>query len=153
MDTQDKRTAKRRVGDIGEGVACKYLEKRGYRILERNYLKPWGEIDIVAEKGSRLSFIEVKSARLDSASWPRRVTREPLPSQKGKVARESGGAGVRPEENMHPGKLRRLHRAVQTYLLDHKVPESQPWQIDLACVFLDFSARRARVEMFENVIL
>lgn len=131
---QDKRTAKRKVGDVGEGVACKYLEKRGYRIVERNYLKPWGEIDIVAEKGNLLSFVEVKS-----------VTREPLD----RVSRES----IRPEENMHPAKLRRLHRAVMTYLLDHKVPEDKAWQIDLACVFLDFSARRARVEMFENIIL
>ena len=129
-----KRTVKRQIGDIGEGVACKYLEKRGYRVLERNYLRPWGEIDIVAEKGDLLSFIEVKS-----------VSRESL----GDVSRES----FRPEDNMHPAKLKRLHRAIQTYLLDHRVPERRPWQIDLACVYLDFSARRARVEVIENVIL
>jgi len=129
-----KRTKKREIGDVGEGVACKYLEKRGYRVVERNYLRPWGEIDIVAEKGDLLSFIEVKS-----------VSREPL----GNVSRES----LRPEDNMHPAKLKRLHRAVQTYLLDHRVPESRPWQIDLACVYLDFSSRRARVEVYENIIL
>lgn len=129
-----KRTKKREIGDFGEGVACKYLEKRGYRIVERNYLRPWGEIDIVAEKGDLLSFVEVKS-----------VSREPLDS----VSRES----FRPEDNMHPAKLKRLHRAVQTYLLDHRVPESRPWQIDLACVYLDFSNRRARVEVYENIIL
>jgi putative endonuclease len=129
-----KRTIKRKIGDVGEGVACKYLERKGFRVLERNYLKPWGEIDIVAEKGQMLRFVEVKT-----------------------VSRENGsrgtGQGIRPEENMHPGKLRRLHRAVQTYLLDRHIPEDKPWQIDLACVFLDFSARRAKVEMFENVIL
>lgn len=54
---------------------------------------------------------------------------------------------------MHPKKLERLHRAIQTYLMDRKVPDNRPWQIDLACVFLDFSAKRAKVEMFENVIL
>lgn len=131
---QDKRTIRRRIGDVGEEIACRYLERKGYRIVGRNYLKPWGEIDIIAEKANLLSFVEVKS-----------VTREPL----GIVSRES----IRPEENMHPKKLERLHRAVQTYLLDHGVPESRPWQIDLACVFLDFSAKRAKVEMFENVIL
>jgi putative endonuclease len=131
---QDKRTANRRIGDIGESIACRYLKQRGYSIVERNYLKPWGEIDIVAKKHNLLSFIEVKS-----------VTREPL----GHVSRES----IRPEENMHPAKLKRLHRAVQTYLLDHRIPEDSAWQIDLACVFLDISAKQAKVEVFENVIL
>jgi putative endonuclease len=129
-----KRTIKRKIGDIGESVACRYLEKRGFHVVERNYLKPWGEIDIVAEKGNLLAFVEVKA-----------VTREPL----GVVSREM----IRPEENMHPAKIERLHRAVQTYLMDRRIPESRPWQIDLACVFLDFNAKRAKVEMFENVIL
>ena len=129
-----KRTEKRKIGDIGEGIACKYLEKRGYRVLERNYLKPWGEIDIVVEKGDLLSFVEVKSVSRESSA---------------PVSREN----LRPEDNMHPAKLKRLHRAVQTYLLDRKVPESRPWQIDLACVYLDFSTRRAKVEVIENIIL
>src|SRR3989344_7561345 len=120
------KTLKRQTGDIGEGVVCKYLEQKGFRILERNYLRKWGEIDIVAEKGDLLSFIEVKS-----------------------VSRES----YRPEENMHPAKLKRLHRVIQTYLLDRKVPASREWRVDVACVYLDFSTRKAKVEMLENVIL
>jgi putative endonuclease len=134
MEKQLKKTEKRKRGDIGEEVACKYLEKKGYKVLERNYWKPWGEIDIVAEKPDFISFIEVKS-----------VSRESL----GSVTHES----IRPEENMHPAKVKRLHRAIQTYLLDHKVPESRNWQIDLACVYLDFSSKRARVELMENIIL
>ncbi len=140
------KTAKRQLGDLGEDIACKYLERKGFRIVERNYLRKWGEIDIVAEKPNLLSFIEVKSARLDSASSARRVSRE--------SSGEGGSRGTyRPEENVHPAKLRRLHRAVQTYLLDRKVPEDKPWRIDVACVYLDFSTRRAKVEVIENVIL
>ena len=120
---------KRKIGDIGEEVVCKYLETKGFRVLERNYLRKWGEIDIVAEKGQLLSFIEVKS-----------VSREP-------------GKGYRPEENMHPAKLKRLHRVIKTYLLDRKVPEGKEWRVDVACVYLDFSTRKAKVEMLENVIL
>ena len=120
---------KRKIGDIGEEVVCKYLETKGFRVLERNYLRKWGEIDIVAEKDQLLSFIEVKS-----------VSREP-------------GKGYRPEENMHPAKLKRLHRVIQTYLLDRKVPDSREWRVDVACVYLDFSTRKAKVEMLENVIL
>jgi hypothetical protein len=54
---------------------------------------------------------------------------------------------------MHPAKIKRLHRAIQTYLLERKVPESKVWQLDLACAFLDFSTHKARVELLENVVL
>ena len=125
---------KRKLGAIGEEVACKYLETKGFRVLERNYLRKWGEIDIIAEKGNLLSFIEVKT-----------VSREPGEREPGK--------GYRPEENVHPAKLKRLHRVIQTYLLDRKVPEGREWRIDIACVYLDFSTRKAKVEMLENIIL
>ena len=124
------KTQKRELGDKGEEVVCKYLEGKGYRIVERNYWKPWGEIDIVAEKGSIISFVEVKS-----------------------VSRESTGRQIRPEENMHPQKVKRLHRAIQTYLLDHKVPENKQWQFDLACAYLDFSTHQARIELLEDIVL
>jgi len=139
------KTLKRQTGDIGEGVVCKYLEQKGFRILERNYLRKWGEIDIVAEKGDLLSFIEVKSVSRESASHASRDgSRGTSPDRQ---------AGYRPEENVHPTKLKRLHRAIQTYLLDRKVPDDRPWRVDVACVYLDFSTRRAKVEMLENVIL
>ena len=127
------KTEKRAIGDIGEGVACKYLEKKGFKVLERNYWKPWGEIDIVAEREGKLVFVEVKSVS--------RIT-------SGGLSRET----LRPEENMHPAKLKRLHRAVQTYLLERRVPEAREWQIDLACVYIDFASRKARVEVLENIV-
>lgn len=133
------KTQKRELGDKGEEVVCKYLEKRGYRVLERNYWKPWGEIDIVAEKGSTISFVEVKSVSRD-------LSRET-------VAGDGSRGTYRPEDNMHPAKIKRLHRAIQTYLLERKIPESKEWQLDLACAFLDFSTHKARVELLENVVL
>lgn len=133
------KTAKRKVGDIGEQVACKYLEGRGYQVVERNYLKPWGEIDIVVRKAEKLYFVEVKSVSRDTSKE----------SRVGDGSRETW----RPENNVHPSKLKRLHRAIQTYLLDRRVPEATIWQIDLACVYLDFGTRRAKVEILENVVL
>ncbi len=62
-------------------------------------------------------------------------------------------SSIRPEENFHEAKLRRLNRAIQTYLLQKKVPESVPWEIDLACIYLNYETKKARVELFENVIL
>ncbi len=126
-----EKTKKRRIGDIGEEVASKYLVKKGYSIVGRNYLKPWGELDIIATKGGKLHFVEVKT-----------------------VSRESGrGQKGRPEDNMHEYKLKRLHRAIQTYLLEKKMGSGVEWQLDLACVYLDFSTKRATVELLENIIL
>ncbi len=128
------KTERRNIGDLGEDIACKYPKNTGHIILARNYWKPWGEIDIIAGKGSILMFIEVKS-----------------------VSREPGSHGsyemLRPEENLHPAKFKRLHRAIQTYLLEKKVPETKQWQIDLACVYIDFTAKKGRVELLENIIL
>jgi len=47
-------------GDIGELTAVSYIQKLGYKILERNFRSKFGEIDIVAKDGKQLVFIEVK---------------------------------------------------------------------------------------------
>ncbi len=52
---------KHSLGKIGEDLACKYLLKKGYRIINRNFHSRWGEIDIVAQKNQTLYFIEVKT--------------------------------------------------------------------------------------------
>ena len=51
-------------GKKGENEAICFLKKSGYKILERNYLKPYGEIDIIAkDKSGTLCFIEVKTRK------------------------------------------------------------------------------------------
>lgn len=50
----------RQTGDQGEDAAAEYLERAGYRVLERNWKTRWCEIDIVAEKESTVHFVEVK---------------------------------------------------------------------------------------------
>lgn len=52
---------KQSVGNYGEHLACQYLKRQGYKILERNYRIRGGEIDIVAKEGDALVFIEVKT--------------------------------------------------------------------------------------------
>ncbi|KPK27130.1 MAG: hypothetical protein AMJ61_06590 [Desulfobacterales bacterium SG8_35_2] len=51
----------KKLGAKGEEIAVRYLKRRGYRILERNYRIKLGEIDIIAEQGADLVFIEVKT--------------------------------------------------------------------------------------------
>ena len=52
---------KKELGAKGEEIAVRHLKSRGYRILERNYRTRLGEIDIIAEQGDDLVFIEVKT--------------------------------------------------------------------------------------------
>lgn len=123
------KSEKRIIGDLGEDIAVKYLENKGFSVMERNYWRPWGEIDIVCNNGDTVHFVEVKS-----------------------VSREPNNRGIRPEENMHPAKLKRLHRAVQTYLMEKKVDGNALWQIDLLCVYLEPEKKKAHVEVLENVV-
>ncbi len=57
-------------GKAGESAATKYLKKNGYKILERNYRKTYGEIDIIAQKGENVAFVEVKTRKNDSFGTP-----------------------------------------------------------------------------------
>ncbi|MFH1194185.1 MAG: YraN family protein [bacterium] len=48
-------------GKIGEDIACKFLSDKGFKIIQRNYRFERGEIDIIAEDGDVLVFVEVKT--------------------------------------------------------------------------------------------
>lgn len=54
-------TAARRGANRGEDIAVRFLKKKGFSILERNYRSRYGEIDIVCSDGEIISFVEVKS--------------------------------------------------------------------------------------------
>ncbi len=66
--TQDKENKK--LGRLGEKKACKYLKRQGYKILERNYNNPFGEVDIIARKGDIIAFVEVKTRLSDKYGSP-----------------------------------------------------------------------------------
>ena len=139
-----------KIGELGEDIACKWCEKRGYKVTDRNYTKKWGEIDIVAEKGGVTHFIEVKSSKCSLDKNVPRVTQNLKPeSQKLKP-------NYNPAENMHPWKIKRFVRAVETYLLSSKGQKINNsvggWQIDLLVVYLDLDKKIARCEIFEKVI-
>ena len=123
-----------RIGEIGEELACMFLVKQGFVILEKNYTKKFGEIDVIAQKSNTLHFIEVKS-----------VSRENLDDV-------SGETGYRPEDNMHPKKMERFNRTVQYYLMEKNVSDETYYQIDLALVYIKHKTKQGRVKILENII-
>jgi putative endonuclease len=50
-----------KTGEIGEEKAARFLRRKGYKILTRNYRTRLGEIDIIAQKGGAVVFVEVKT--------------------------------------------------------------------------------------------
>jgi putative endonuclease len=64
------RGEKKRLGARGEDVAASYLQKKGIHILQRNYRREFGEIDIVARDGKTLVFVEVKTASTNHYGLP-----------------------------------------------------------------------------------
>jgi putative endonuclease len=124
------------IGLIGEGVAEGYLRNRGYVIVSRNYRKPWGELDIVAKKRGVLHFVEVKAGSWHKKEWPK-----------------EGEEVHRPEDHMHPEKCARMARAIQTYLVEHKIASDAEWAADLAVVLLNTETKKAQVRIYPDILL
>lgn len=99
----------RAIGCLGEDAAADFLAGQGYRILERNWRCPAGEIDIIAEHGGEIVFVEVK------ARSPR--------------------ARFAPEEAVDWRKQRRLAAAAKYYLAPFRRPS--PHRFDIVSVMLD----------------
>ena len=130
-----------KIGEIGENITIKFLMKQGFEVLDRNYTKKWGEIDIVAQKGSQIHFIEVKSKSVPKyATEKQNVNHETIDNYQA-------------EDNMHPWKLKRLSRVIQTYLLSKNVHEDIEWQVDLVVVFLDIESKKAKIKVVNDIIL
>ena len=85
-------TKRSELGNLGEELAVKYLLSKKYKILERNYRKPWGEIDIIAiYKDKTLVFVEVKTMK------------------------EGYGDSLKPEDQMSEAKIQKFKRTAQLF--------------------------------------
>ncbi len=110
--------ARQRLGALGERLAATHLESKGLTIRARNWRCARGEIDLVAEDGVTLVFVEVKTRR--------------------------GSAGSTPEEAVSGAKARRLLLLAQQYLLDNDLDID--WRVDVVAVQLDGHGRLVRCE-------
>lgn len=124
------------IGKLGEQTASVWLEKHGFSIIQRNYFKKCGEIDIVARgTDGNVHFIEVKTV-----SYETRLDLNNAVSH----------GTLRPEENVHKEKQRKLKNVIKVWLLENKY--EGPWQIDILAVRLVLSEKYATVYMLDNVI-
>lgn len=126
---------KRQFGNLGEQAVAHHLKKKGFELIEQNYLRKWGEIDLIVRKEGKVHFIEVKT-----------VSREKGGGDGGGISRGTW----RPEENVHEHKLKKLHRAIETWLLD--TGWEGEWQIDIAAVTLDPDLKTGTVKFIEDIV-
>lgn len=122
-------TERRRIGNVGEDIAVRYLQRKGYEVVARNFQRPWGEIDIVARKGGIYRMVEVKT-----------------------ISREMSGTddGLTAEDHVHPKKLDRLSRIAETFM--EESGSDAAYQIDLVAVELDHVSRRAHCTLYEQLL-
>jgi len=136
MKQNDKRGDKNKVGAYGEQMAVTYLKKLGFVILDTNYLKKWGEIDIVARETQTIHFVEVKTVSYE--------TKHHL--------QEAVSHGTwRPEENVSRFKIVKLNRVIESWLAESDC-ELQ-WQIDIIAVRVVPREKYATIKYIPNIII
>ena len=117
--------SRKRLGAWGESVAAHRLEAEGYRIIARNWRCRQGEIDLIAQAGEELVFVEVKTRR----------------------GQDMGS----PEEGLTLAKQKKLMKLAQIYVAEHDLDVD--WRIDLVAVELDKSGKLLRCEHIPNAVL
>ena len=121
-------TEKQVIGRIGEDIAETFLVKHGFKVLERNFLRKAGEIDVICQKEGKIYFVEVKTI------------------SKSGVSRETDD--YRPEDNLHPQKIKRMSRAIEIYLDEKNIdPE---WEIIGVMIMLNKQTKEAKVTLLKD---
>ena len=112
------------VGKLGEKIAAEFLKKEGYKILEKNFQTRFGEIDLVAEDGDTLVFVEVKTRHTDKFG--------------------------KPEESVTPVKIRKIIKAGQFFRnIGRNLPDLE--RIDVVAIELESNGKIKRLELIKNV--
>ena len=124
------------IGHEGELITANHLKRKGFQVIEMNYLRKWGEIDVIVQKDHKVHFVEVKTVSYETkADLERAVTH----------------GTWRPEENVHAYKIKKLSRAIESWIADNKWQGD--WQIDVAAVRIVPRETFATIKIIDNVIL
>ncbi|MEI6776754.1 MAG: YraN family protein [Chloroflexales bacterium] len=119
-------STRRDLGDFGESAARSHLVRTGYTVLASNWRCRIGEIDLVAQQGGQIIFVEVRTRRV--------------------------GGPVPPEESLSPAKLRRMANLADAYMIEANLPAHTPCRIDLIAIDVDRAGRIARLEHVLNAV-
>lgn len=127
-----------KLGRLGEDIACKFLEEKKFKIVNRNFRKKLGEIDIIATKNNQLHFIEVKSVSCEILQY--NVTHETFDD-------------YRAENNVHRQKILRLKHAIQIYFEYKKISHETDWIFDIITVKIDVRTQKTSIHFIKDIIL
>lgn len=114
------------LGKVGEVLACAYLKRCGYEILERNYKTKIGEIDIVARDGKVLVFVEVKTRQSDIYGLP--------------------------EEAINVKKRNKLTRLAQLYIKQKRLYQSEA-RFDIVSILMRDEYGVRSIKLIKNAFL
>ena len=112
-----------KTGRLGEDLAVSYLEKKGYKIVERNFRTRFGEVDIICYNGKNLVFVEVKT----------------------KIGHDFG----EPEDMVNKGKISKVKRMGEVYLIEKGMDLF--CRVDVVAIVLDEEKRVERIDHYEAV--
>ena len=137
----------KQLGNLGEDIAADYLKKKGYEILDRNYVPKWitrarKEIDIIAEKPRRTPLFSWKGRGLRGENV--------LVFVEVKSAKEL--ENFYPESKVDFQKKRKLIRIAESYILEKKIKPETKWQIDVIAVEFSKVSGEPRIRHFENAV-
>ena len=124
-------------GKTGEDLACDYLKRKSYKILERNHRQKWGELDIITiARDKTLVFVEVKTLRMFHVK---------------QYGNDSAIAALLPEENLTKAKLEKVKRTSQMFADQHPelIKEDKGWRIDLIAITL--TDKENQINHYENI--
>ena len=152
-------TKKSEIGKLGEDIACQYLLNKSFTIIERNFRKKWGELDIIAKDSNGvLVFVEVKTMRQSGNAELKRQYEESIGKNPAimRLVRHRinkyDKAQLNPEENLTAAKLGKLKRTAQLYAGSNPdlINENKGWRIDLIAITL-FENGEPEIKHFENI--
>lgn len=113
-------------GYYGETIAQKVLEKKGYRLLVKNYTIHGGEIDLIMEKGEEIVFVEVKTRRNDHYGTPL--------------------------ESISPQKKKRIYHCANVFMAGRDMFRYD-LRFFAVAVYLDDDDRTKKVEIYEDIFV